>query len=115
WLVPSITTGWATGGKGLFNAIVNGPLPEILKSIVLGPGVALESSIAWRRSVWPSMGVSVGLFTTIVASRSRGSIASMIGLRVRAPWRWATRDLPVATPFISHPLRPCGRDVWKED
>ena len=34
----------------------------------LGPPVRIRLAIAWRRSVWPATGVSVGLFTTIVGS-----------------------------------------------
>ena len=52
------------------------------KSIVLAPVVEFAWAIAWRRSVSPATGVSVGLFTTNVDSSLRSSSAINVG-RIR--------------------------------
>src|SRR5512135_452147 len=48
-----MTTGCVIGGKGLFTAIVNGPLPGMLKSIILRPATALALRIACRSEPGP--------------------------------------------------------------
>ena len=39
---------------------------RFVKGDRLVPPVRIRLAIAWRRSIWPTTGVSVGLFTTIV-------------------------------------------------
>ena len=75
-------TGTVIGGRGEARLIVCTPGPGMLKSIVLGPGVALESSIAWRRVVVPfSPNGSAALVTVNEASKRRGSTSSRKGTR----------------------------------
>jgi hypothetical protein len=57
-------------------------------AIVLAPGVEFAWAIAWRRSVSPVTGASVGLFTVNVDKSVRGSSASSVG-RVRHCFRAA--------------------------
>src|SRR5271166_4152255 len=85
-VVPSRLTWSVIVGRGLDRLMVTKG-PGMLKSIVSGPGVALESSIAWRRVVVPSSpNGSAALLTVKVVSSSRSTNKSKLkrtGCRLR--------------------------------
>ena len=65
--VVSLSSSWVP-----FRVIVCGVMNTVLsKVIVSAPPFVFARPIAWRRSIWPATGVSVGLFTTIVDSNAR--------------------------------------------
>ena len=69
--VVSLSSSWPP-----VRVIVCGVLNTVLsKVIVSAPPVVFAWAIAWRRSIWPVTGVSVGLLTTIVDSSLRSSSA----------------------------------------
>ena len=67
---------------------------RLVKGDRLGPPVVFAWAIAWRRSIWPMTGVSVGLFTMNVDSSLRSSSASNVG-RIRRRFRASTVPRPL--------------------
>src|SRR5271157_1876702 len=97
-------TGSGIAGRAEVGAIVCTPGPGVLKSIVSGPGVALEASIACRRvSVPDGPDGSTALVTVNVASSSQSSTNSKDRLRGRFRLRLRIRRLTRLNSFMSFP------------
>src|SRR6516225_6618377 len=85
--VVSLSSSWPRVG---LRVIVCGVLKTLLSNaIVSAPPFVFASPIAWRRSIWPTAGVSVGLFTTMVESSARSSSGIKVG-RIRRRGRRST-------------------------
>src|SRR6516165_9186801 len=75
--VVSLSSSWPKVG---LREIVCGVLNTVLSNVIVSfPPFVFSRTIAWRRSIWPTTGVSVGLFTTMVDSSLRSSKAITVG------------------------------------
>src|SRR6516164_3746031 len=85
--VVSLSSSWPSVG---LRVIVWGALNTVLSNVIVSfPPFVFARAIAWRRSIWPTTGVSVGLFTTMVDSSLRSSSAIKVG-RIRRRCRGST-------------------------
>src|SRR6516165_7884461 len=75
--VVSLNSSWPRVG---LRVIVCGVLNTVLSNVIVSfPPFVFARAIAWRRSIWPATGESVGLFTTMVDSSLRSSSAIKVG------------------------------------
>ena len=97
--VISLSSSWPRVG---LRVIVCGVLKTVLSNVIVSlPPFIFAWLIAWRRSIWPATGVSVGLLTTIVRSTRAGcTLTSATGVWVGllttiAPSKWGAKTAPI--------------------